>query len=126
MVFAEIIAWWYAHGWQVFIQKIRTSFSGITDFFSMDSLIRTLFKPFRQISAESAKADASLDLKFQMFVDRLISRIVGFTSRLILLIVGTIVIIVSGILCLCLIIIWPLIPFLPILGIVLTVLGVTL
>ncbi len=126
MIFAEVFSWWYARGWKIFIEKVRDSISSITDFFSMDSLIRTLFKPFRQISAGSANADASIDLKFQMFIDRLISRIVGFSSRLVLLIVGSIVIIVGGFLSLVLIILWPLIPFLPIFGIILTVLGVTL
>ena len=124
MIFAEVFSWWYAHGWQVFIEKIHNSFSGITDFFSMDSLVRTLFKPCRQISAETANADASLDLKFHMFVDRLISRIVGFTSRFILLIIGSVIIVISGILSLILIIIWPLIPLLPIVGIILTIFGV--
>ncbi len=122
----EVFSWWYVHGWKIFIEKIKNSLSSITDFFSMNSLVRTLFKPFRQISADTANADASLDLRFQMFIDRLISRIVGFSSRLILLVVGSIIILVGGILSLLLIIIWPFIPLLPILGIVLTVLGVTL
>lgn len=126
MAFIEVFSWWYTHGWQVFIGKIRYSFSNITDFFSMNSLIRTLFKPFRQISAETANSDASLDLKFQTFIDRLISRIVGFFSRLVLLVVGLIIILVGGILSLILIIIWPLIPILPIFGIILTIIGVTL
>lgn len=124
MVFIEVVSWWYLHGWRIFIQKLKNSFSGIADFFSMDSLIRTLFKPFRQISAEAAKSDASLDLKFQMFIDRLISRIIGFSSRFILLVVGTIIIIICGIFSLGLIIIWPIIPLFPVIGIVLTVLGV--
>lgn len=122
----EVFSWWYVHGWEIFIEKIKNSLSSTTDFFSMNSLVRTLFKPFRQISADTANADASLDLRFQMFIDRLISRIVGFSSRLILLVVGSIIILVGGILSLLLIIIWPFIPLLPILGIVLTVLGVTL
>lgn len=122
----EVFSWWYVYGWKIFIEKIKNSLSSITDFFSMNSLVRTLFKPFRQISADTANADASLDLRFQMFIDRLISRIVGFSSRLILLVVGSIIILVGGILSLLLIIIWPFIPLLPILGIVLTVLGVTL
>ncbi|MBQ3465068.1 hypothetical protein IJH15_02505 [Candidatus Saccharibacteria bacterium] len=126
MIFMEVFSWWYVHGWKIFIEKIKNSLSSITDFFSMNSLVRTLFKPFRQISADTANADASLDLRFQMFIDRLISRIVGFSSRLILLVVGSIIILVGGILSLLLIIIWPFIPLLPILGIVLTVLGVTL
>lgn len=121
MIFAEVFSWWYAQGWKVFIEKVRNSLSSVTDFFSMNSLIRTLFKPFRQISAGSANADASLDLKFQMFIDRLISRIVGFSARLVLLIIGSVVIIVGGILSLLLIISWPLIPLLPIVGIILGV-----
>ena len=92
----------------------------------MSSLVRTLFKPFRQISAESAGADSSLDLKFQMFLDRLISRIVGFFSRLILLIVGLILIVIGGVASLVLIVLWPFVPLLPVVGIVLTVIGVTI
>ena len=92
----------------------------------MNSLIRTLFKPFRQISADSATTGSSLDLKWHMFIDRLISRIVGFFSRLILLITGCILIILGGIISLILIIIWPLIPLAPIAGIILTIIGVTL
>ncbi len=126
MAITEMFSWWYAHGWLVFIRKIRGFMLNITDFFSMDSLIRTLFKPFRQISAESASADSSLDLKFQMFLDRLVSRTVGFCTRLILLIVGCILIIFSGIISLIFIILWPFIPILPIIGIILCIMGVSL
>ena len=126
MAIAEMFLWWYARGWLVFIRKVRGFMLNITDFFSMDSLIRTLFKPFRQISAESASADSSLDLKFQMFLDRLVSRAVGFCTRLILLIAGCILIVFGGIISLILIILWPFVPLLPIVGIVLCVMGVSL
>ncbi|MBQ5812107.1 hypothetical protein IIW29_00835 [Candidatus Saccharibacteria bacterium] len=126
MAITEMFLWWYAHGWSVFIQKIRQSLANIIDFFSMSDLVRTLFQPFRQISAATASADSSLDLKFHMFIDRLISRIIGFFSRLILLITGTIIIIFGGILSLALIILWPLIPFAPIIGIVLAITGVVI
>jgi len=126
MAITEMFFWWYSHGWQVFIEKIRTWFSSVTDFFSMDSLIRTLFKPYRQISAGSASGTASLDLKFHMFLDRLVSRFIGFISRLILLLAGTIIIILVGALSLILIILWPIIPFLPITGIILSIAGVVL
>lgn len=126
MAITEMFFWWYSHGWQVFIAKIRTWLSGVTDFFSMDSLVRTLFKPYRQISAESATSTASLDLKFHMFIDRLVSRLIGFISRLILLIIGTVIIILGSILSLILIILWPVIPLLPIVGIILSIAGVIL
>ena len=92
----------------------------------MNSLIRTLFKPFRQISADTASSDSSLDFKFHMFIDRLVSRIVGFFSRLFLLIIGCIIIILGGAVSLVLIILWPFIPLTPIAGIVLSLMGVTL
>lgn len=126
MTFVETLFWWYAHGWVIFVQKVRGWFLSLVDFFSMSSLVRTLFKPFRQISAESAGADSPLDLKFQMFLDRLISRIVGFFSRLILLIVGFILIVIGGVASLVLIVLWPFVPLLPVVGIVLTVIGVTI
>ena len=123
MAITEMFLWWYSSGWKVFVGKLKTGLESITDFFSMGSLIRTLFKPYRQISAEVAGDGASLDLKFQMFLDRLISRIVGFFSRLILLLTGIMMIIVGGII---LIILWPFIPLLPIAGIILTAMEVVL
>lgn len=126
MAITEMFLWWYSSGWKVFIGKLKTSLSSITDFFSMSSLLRTLFKPYRQISAESAGENASLDIKFHMFLDRLVSRFVGFFSRLTLLLAGLIIIIVGGLICLILIILWPLIPLLPVVGIILTAIGVIL
>ena len=126
MVLFEMFSWWYSRGWLTFIKKIRSFLTSITDFFSMDSLIRTLFQPFRQISAETANSSSSIDIKFHMFIDRLVSRIIGFFSRLLLLIAGLIIIIFGGSLSLILIVLWPFIPFLPVAGIVVSVMGVTL
>ena len=126
MAIAEMFLWWYSSGWKVFVGKLKTALSSITDFFSMGSLVRTLFKPYRQISAEVARDGASLDIIFHMFLDRLISRIVGFFSRLTLLFVGIIIIIFGSIFSLILIILWPIIPLLPVVGIILTAIGVTI
>ena len=126
MAITEMFLWWYSSGWKVFVDKLKAALSSITDFFSMGSLVRTLFKPYRQISAETARDGASLDIKFHMFLDRLISRIVGFFSRLTLLLVGIIIIIFGGIISFILVILWPIIPLLPIVGIVLTAMGVVL
>lgn len=126
MVITKIFFWWYSDGWRAFITKMRTTLSNITDFFSMGSLLRTLFKPFRQISAESSTNSSSLDAKFHSMIDKLISRIVGFLSRLILLFAGSIIIIFGGIFSLMLIILWPFIPLLPIVGIILSVIGFTI
>lgn len=126
MAIAEMYLWWYSSGWKVLFSKIHNSFANITDFFSIGSLLRTLFKPYRQISAESAGAGASLDLKFHMFLDRLVSRIIGFFSRLILILTGIIILILGGILSLVLLVLWPFIPLAPIAGIILSTMGVTI
>ncbi|MBR3248673.1 hypothetical protein IKF89_01425 [Candidatus Saccharibacteria bacterium] len=123
MAIAEMFLWWYVHGWSVFVQKIKNFMASIIDFFSMSDLVRTLFQPFRQISAATASAESSLDLKFHMFIDRLVSRIVGFFSRLTLLLAGTIIILLGAILSLVLIVLWPVIPLAPLAGIILTITG---
>ena len=125
MAITEMLIWWYAHGWRVFVQRIKDAFSSIADFFSIGSLFRTLFKPFRQISAETADENASLDLRFHMFIDRLISRVVGFVMRFILILTGLIIISIGGVVGLVLIVLWPFVPLLPVAGIVLTVMGVS-
>lgn len=121
MAFIEMILWWYPSGWRLFISKAKATLSNIIDFFSMDSLIRTLFKPYRQISAASASTNASLDLKFHMFIDRLVSRFIGFFSRLFLLIIGTLFLLAGSIISLAIIILWPLIPLLPILALIIII-----
>lgn len=126
MFIIKSYTWWYQSGLNIFLAKVKDIFASVTDFFSMTSLIRTLFKPYRQISADTAESSASLDLKFHMFLDRLISRIVGFVSRLFLLLVGCIFIIILGAISLIVIIIWPFLPLAPIAGIFLTIFGVTL
>ncbi len=126
MAIFESYIWWYTKGWRIFILRVRAFLLSITDFFSMSSLVRTLFKPFRQISAESTSSSPALDLRFQMFIDRLVSRIVGFTSRIVLLIVGSILLILSSVISLVVIILWPFIPIMPIIGLVLTISGVIL
>ena len=126
MAITEMLCWWYTAGWGVFCRKIKNFFLGVFDYFSMSSLVRTLFKPFRQISAGTARAESSLDLKFHMFIDRLVSRVVGFCSRLALLIAGTFIIIVVGIISGVMIILWPIIPLAPVAGAILMAVGVTL
>ena len=123
MAVAEMFVWWYSRGWRVFVSGLKNWFGRVADFFSMGSLIRTLFKPYRQISAGTS-ASGALDLKFQMFIDRTISRLIGFVSRLILLMVGCVIMIVGGVLGLVLTILWPVVPLLPVAGIIMGVVGV--
>lgn len=124
MVIVRMLSWWYVSGWGLFVKKLGVRFANLADFFSMSSLVRTLFQPYRQISADTAASGSSLETKFHAFVDRLVSRCVGFVTRLMLLIVGVIAMILTGIVGLVMVVAWPLVPFLPIAGIVATCMGV--
>ena len=120
MIIFDMLGWWYLEGWRGFghglIEKIR----GVLSFFSLGALVRTLFAPFRQISANEGGA------ALQVFLDRLISRLVGAVVRIFLMVIGIIVFVVEAILSLVLMIIWPLVPVLPAACIVLAVMGVNL
>ena len=81
------------------------------DFFSIASLFRTLFSPFRQISAHGG------------FTDRLISRLIGTVVRFFLIIFGVIAIVFLGIFGVLMILIWPLIPLIPVACVILMMAG---
>lgn len=123
MLAFSMLNWWYLQGWGIFLGKIKTSFRNTADFFSFDTLVKTLFAPFRQISAGNSGA-ISLDAKMRAALDKLFSRIIGFIVRFFLLLVGGIAIIIQAVLALVMLIVWPLMPILPVIGIVLMIIGV--
>lgn len=112
MLALGLLSWWYSQGWGIFVSGWRDRLKGTADFFSIGSLARTLFAPFRQISAHAG------------FLDRLISRLVGAATRFLIMIFGIIVIVLETILGLIAILVWPLVPLVPMACIVLTVVGV--
>jgi hypothetical protein len=113
-----MMRWWYLDEWKDQAAKARLAFLKVADYFSIGLLIRTLFAPFRQISAN--EAGRTLDEKMQVAVDKGISRLIGFVVRSLTIIAGLIVLaglaIISGVR----LIIWPLLPVMPAVGLVLT------
>lgn len=85
------------------------------DYFSIDLLLKTLFNPFRQISA--AEVDGPLPMKMQAFFDRLFSRAVGTVVRTIFIFIGLAAIILRCIWVLFSVLVWTILPLTPILGI---------
>lgn len=122
MIIAQMYVWWYLSGWARVVKGLGTKLSNAMDFFSLGLLLKTLFEPFKQISAGEAAPGAQM----QAFFDRLFSRVIGAVVRIGLLLVGILVVLVELTLGLALIIIWPVIPFLPLVGLVMTIGGVTL
>ena len=117
LLVTELFMWWYTAGLRQRLKKISVRLDGTIDYFSMDLLVKTLFAPFRQISA--GKVDGSLEVKMRAFVDRLFSRLIGAFVRSLLLVVGGVTIALQAVFALIMILVWLLVPFLPIAGIVL-------
>lgn len=119
MFMVDLISWWYFRGWGVFLSGFKNKLGDTVDLFSFSEMLRTLFKPYRQISAG---ADGPA---VNVAIDKLISRLVGFFARVTLLITGTVVLVMECLLGIVIAILWPVLPALPVLGIVLAVMGVT-
>lgn len=123
MLAIGMITWWYTTGWAEFVHKMWINIGLLADRFSIVSLLKTLFAPFRQLDAAHSE-HASISERFQNLIGSLISRLIGAVVRIILIIVGVILIILEfaiGIIC---IIVWPIIPLLPIVGVVVAISGV--
>jgi hypothetical protein len=121
LLVTELLRWWYTAGWRGRAQRVAGQLDGTIDYFSMDLLIKTLFAPFRQISA--GKVDGSLEVKFRALVDKLFSRVIGAFVRLVLLIIGCLTIAFQVLIGLLILIGWALLPILPIIGLVLGIKG---
>jgi len=107
-----LFSWWYTTAWKDIAHSIDTRFRGALNFFSVGLLARTLFDPYRQIAAVKGRG-MSVDALFHAWIDRSFSRMVGAVLRSIFIFTGLLsafFIVVLGILQM---IIWPLIPALP-------------
>ena len=120
MFLVGIFQWWYGNG---LLQYIRQSFLGVlrtADFFSVGLLLKTLFNPFRQISAAPVGGDLSVQLS--AFFDKMFSRVIGAVVRSMVIIIGILMILLRFLWMILGIIMWLVLPFI---GIILWQLGVS-
>lgn len=121
MFIVGLLSWWYGAGWVAEARRVRERIASIADYFSIDLLARTLFSPFRQISA--GRVDGPLAIKWRAFVDRLISRIIGALMRTILIVIGIVSITVAAVIGCISLVIWLAVPVLPFVGCVMMFIG---
>ena len=88
----------------------------------MGNLVRTWFAPFKQTYAGGSKG--AIGVQLRAAVDSFISRIIGFIVRSILLITGAICSIFVLLTGLIFMVVWALIPLLPVISLSLLALGV--
>lgn len=116
------VRWWYGAGWAYawqrgVIQRLRWCEST----FSMANLVRTWFAPFKQTYVGRVKG--SIGDHFRAVIDTLVSRVIGFIVRTMLLIAGSVCALFVMLTGLFFVAVWPLIPVLPALSIVLFAVG---
>lgn len=124
MFLVGILSWWYKDG---FLSRIKTAQNRLVmsaDMFSVNLLIRTLFNPFRQISADTS--GVSLPEKVKAFFDRLLSRVIGSAARSFMVIFGSMIISIQALFEVFTIIFWLFVPILPVVGAIVMATGWTI
>ncbi|MEO6761724.1 MAG: hypothetical protein ABI220_05150 [Candidatus Saccharimonadales bacterium] len=107
MLTLEFFKWWYGSGWQGTLSKTNSRLTQLAERFSVSTLLRTLFAPWRRIISYPG---AGLDARMRAMLDNSISRLIGFLIRIAVLIGAGITYIVILILALLEIVAWPLVP----------------
>jgi hypothetical protein len=84
---------------------------GMLEFFSVGLLLKSLFAPFRQISV--GRVQGSLNTKMHAWGDRQISRAIGAMVRSGVIAFGLIATVLMVVVGVALLVLWPLVPFVP-------------
>lgn len=114
-------SWWYGEGWRRQVSRISARMDALFDYFSFDLLLRTLFAPFRQISA--GRVNGPIGLQFRAWLDRLVSRFVGAMVRSAVLIAGIVAVLFAGVIAVVQLVLWPILPLAPVIGAILAIAG---
>ena len=122
MVIYSLLRWWYGEGLLKQLQIGKQRVATTADYFSIALLAKTLFSPFRQISAGNVRGPIGVQLR--AWLDRLVSRMVGATIRSFTIIAGLVALGVSFVMVGVRVAGWAALPVLPALGLLLALGGV--
>lgn len=109
MFIGAFIGWWYGEGYLLALKGVIRKIRGVSRAFSVNTLLRTLFAPWRRIIV---RPGASMSEHFTAWRDNFIGRFVGFFVRITVLIAAGTVTIITASLGLAGLIIWPVLPLL--------------
>lgn len=104
-----IFKWWYGPGWVQAFKNIKIHTIGVSQAFSIPILLKTLFAPWHRMITYPGRA---LEDKFKAAIDNIVSRMVGFVIRLMVVITATLMILFTAIGYGLLAIAWPFVPLL--------------
>ena len=109
MLVLSLLQWWYSRGWLELIKRTQALISGIYLQFSVPTLLRTLFAPWKQIVAFQ-EPNQTIQMRMRGVLDTLVSRVVGFMVRSMTLVAAVVVMILIALSGLLTILIWPVLP----------------
>ena len=109
MLAFEFFRWWYGQGWQLQLRNMERRLTRTSHLFSVPSLLRTLFAPWRKIVTYPG---AGLEAHVRAATDNLVSRFVGFFVRLMVLIAAGVILTLLLIGSLIELGVWPFLPLL--------------
>jgi hypothetical protein len=107
MLVLSFLGWWYGSGWSGIVGSLNSRSRSILSEFSVVQLLRTLFSPWRRIISYPG---ANIAERWHAWLDNLVSRIIGFIVRLLVLLAATLVLIGVIVITILQIVIWPLLP----------------
>lgn len=110
----DFLTWWYGPGWILRFSELLSYLSQWSAFFSLGTLLKTLFKPWKQI-VTTPDPHSGLSARKNAFIDNLVSRFVGFFVRISVLIFALIILLFIGIIGVLYAAVWPLLPVVPML-----------
>lgn len=121
MFLVGLFTWWYEGGWKGQLVRVKDRLHATLDFFSIPQLLKTLFSPFRQISA--GKVSGPLGVIVRAFFDQLLSRVIGFVIRFFTILFGVIVLVLQFIYETFIVLVWLLLPAFPLIGLIVMIVG---
>lgn len=107
MIALEILTWWYRQGWAQVAKNAEVRFFKVSHMFSVPILLRTLFAPWRRIVTYPG---ASIDAKLRAMGDNMVSRVVGFSVRAMVLFSAGVMLTITALLAAIQLLVWPLMP----------------
>lgn len=120
MAISLFFSWWYGAGWKNAFSRIQERVDILSSELSLGILLKTLFEPWKQITSYSGPS-AALDDKLRVWLDNVFARAIGFVIRVFVLVFGSLAVVVAYGGGLLLAVLWPLVPLLPFVCIVLAV-----
>lgn len=120
MIALEILVWWYRQGWMQVAKNAEARVSQVYQLFAIPILVRTWFEPWRRIITYPG---AGIDAQLRAMTDNLVSRLVGFTVRSVILLTVGILLLGCVLLTLLQVVFWPLLPLIAMVAIVLGLIG---